>query len=243
MEISQIGIGLAFIAGVASFVSPCVLSLVPAYIGYLGGLAAGGDKNHAANRWTTFTHGLAFVLGFGIVFTLLGMGASLLGGAVRNFTPVLEKLGGLIVIVFGLHMIGVFHIPFLMYDTRLQKAPDPKLGYLSSALMGVFFSAGWSPCTGPVLGTIVTAIAVNGTSIGMGAMLLAAYSIGLGIPFLIAALGIGWVTKILRNYGKAMRYAEIVMGVVLVVIGIMLFSGVFNLIAAYVPDLGIDFGL
>ncbi len=110
----------------------------------------------------------------------------------------LSKIGGIVVVIFGLHMIGVFHIPFLAYDTRVQQAPDPKWGYLSSALMGVFFSAGWSPCVGPVLGAILT-LAWNGGSISLGAMLLTAYSIGLGIPFLVAALGIGWVTAILKK--------------------------------------------
>jgi cytochrome c-type biogenesis protein len=154
----------------------------------------------------------------------------------------LSKIGGIVVIIFGLHMIGVFHIPFLAYDTRVQKAPDPKWGYLSSALMGVFFSAGWSPCVGPVLGTILT-LAWNGGSVSLGAMLLISYSIGLGIPFLVAALGIGWVMTILRKYGKTMRYVEIVMGVILVVIGIMLFAGVFALIAQQGQFFFFDFGL
>jgi thiol:disulfide interchange protein len=119
-----------------------------------------------------------------------------------------------VVIIFGLHMIGLFHIPFLAYDTRVQQAPDPKLGYLSSALMGVFFSAGWSPCVGPVLGAILT-LAINGGSVSQGATLLTFYSAGLAIPFLIAALGIGWVTTILKKYNKVMRYVEIAMGVIL----------------------------
>ena len=139
-------------------------------------------------------------------------------------------------------MIGVLHIPFLAYDTRVQQAPDPKWGYLSSAIMGVFFSAGWSPCVGPVLGAILT-LAINGGSISLGAVLLTAYSVGLAIPFLLAALGIGWVTNILKKYGKTMRYVEIAMGVILVIIGIMLFTGVFELIAQQGQFFCIDFGL
>lgn len=139
-------------------------------------------------------------------------------------------------------MIGVFHIPFLAYDTRVQQAPDPKWGYLSSALMGVFFSAGWSPCVGPVLGAILT-LAINGGSISNGAALLSAYSAGLAIPFLIAALGIGWVTNILKKYGKLMHYIEIAMGVILVIVGIMLFSGIFELIAQRSQFFWFDFGL
>ena len=241
MEISQISVGLALLAGLASFLSPCVFSLVPAYVGYLGGLAAGGE-NGKSNRWLTFSHGLAFVLGFSVVFVLFGVVAAFAGALLFDLRFWLAKIGGVVVVVFGLHMIGVFHLPFLAYDTRVQQAPDPKWGYLSSALMGVFFSAGWSPCVGPVLGAILT-LAINGGSISLGATLLSAYSIGLAIPFLIAALGIGWVTTILKKYSKTMRYVEIAMGVILVIIGVMLFTGVFELIAQKGQFFFFDFGI
>lgn len=241
MEISQISVGLAFLAGLASFLSPCVFSLVPAYVGYLGGRAVGGENN-SANRWITFSHGVAFVLGFSTVFVLLGVLAAFAGELLYDLRFWLAKVGGIVVIVFGLHMIGVLHIPFLAYDTRVQQAPDPKLGYLSSAMMGVFFSAGWSPCVGPVLGAILT-LAINGGSVSLGAVLLTSYSAGLAIPFLIAALGIGWVSTILKKYGKTMRYVEIAMGVILVIIGIMLFTGVFELIAQQGQFFWIDFGI
>lgn len=241
MEFSQISVGLAFLAGLASFLSPCVFSLVPAYVGYLGGRAAGGE-NTSSNRWITFSHGIAFVLGFSTVFVLLGVAAAFAGGLLYDIRTILAKVGGFVVIVFGLHMIGVFHIPFLAYDTRVAQAPDRKWGYLSSALMGVFFSAGWSPCVGPVLGAILT-LAINGGSVSNGAILLSSYSAGLAIPFLVAALGIGWVTTILKKYNKVMRYVEIAMGVVLVVVGIMLFTGVFELIAQQAQFFWIDFGL
>ncbi len=242
MDISQITVGLAFIAGLASFLSPCVFSLVPAYIGYLGGLATGGDPNAPKNRWATFSHGLAFVLGFSVVFVTLGVIAAFAGSLLFDLRFWLAKIGGIVVVVFGLHMIGVFHIPFLAVDTRAQTAPDPKLGYLSSALMGVFFSAGWSPCVGPVLGAILTVV-LNGGSVTLGAVLLSAYSLGLGVPFLLAALGVEWVAKILRNYSKTMRYVEIAMGVILVVVGVALFTGVFELIAQRAQFFWVDFGL
>lgn len=241
MEISQISVWLALLAGLASFLSPCVFSLVPAYVGYLGGRAAGGENNQT-NRWITFSHGLAFVLGFSLVFVLLGVLAAFAGSLLYDLRFWLSKIGGIIVIIFGLHMIGVFNIPLLAYDTRVQQLPDPKLGYLSSSLMGIFFSAGWSPCVGPVLGTILT-LAINGGSISLGAVLLSSYSIGLAIPFLIAALGIGWVTNILRKHGKMLRYVEIVMGVIQVIVGIMLFSGIFTLIAQRAQFFYYDFGL
>ncbi len=241
MDFSNISLGLAFLAGLASFLSPCVFSLVPAYIGYLGGRAAGGENN-ASNRWITFTHGVAFVLGFSVVFVLLGVAAAAAGHFLYDLRYWLAKIGGLVVIIFGLHMIGVFRIPFLEYDTRVTTAPDRKLGYLSSALMGVFFSAGWSPCVGPVLGAILT-LALNGGSIAHGASLLTSYSAGLAIPFLVAALGIGWVSATLRKYGKVMRYVEIAMGVVLVIVGAMLLTGIFGLIAQRTQFFWIDFGI
>jgi cytochrome c-type biogenesis protein len=226
-------IGLAFLAGLASFLSPCVFSLVPVYVGYLGGRAVGGESN-SRNRWVTFTHGLAFVLGFSLVFILFNILAAALGGMLLGLRTWLAKLGGLIVIIFGLHMIGVFRIPFLEYDVRIHSQADPRWGYISSLLMGVFFSAGWAPCVGPILGSIMT-FAANGGSIFRGILLGSVYSAGLAIPFLVAALGIGWVTTLLSRYGKIMRIAEVVMGILLVVSGILLFLGSFNILAGFVP--------
>ena len=241
MDISNITISLAFLAGLASFLSPCVFSLVPAYIGYLGGRAAGGEGGEN-NRWVTFSHGLAFVLGFSFVFIFLGLAVAAAGHILYDVRFWLAKIGGLVVIIFGLHMIGVFRIPFLEYDVRVHQLPNPKWGYLSSALMGVFFSAGWSPCVGPVLGAILT-IALNGGDLILGAKLLTAYSAGLAIPFLVAALGIGWVSNILRKHSKVMRVVEIIMGILLVIVGIMLLFGTFSLIAQSGQFFWFDFGL
>lgn len=239
MNISQITIGLAFLAGLASFLSPCVFSLVPAYVGYLGGRAAGGE-NTASGRFVTFSHGLAFVLGFSVVFIVLGVAVSAAGGLLYAIRFYLAKIGGIVVIIFGLHMIGVYRIAFLEYDARVHTAPSSRWGYISSALLGVFFSAGWSPCVGPVLGTILT-LAINGGSVALGAKLLSAYSAGLAVPFLVAAIGIGWVTASLRKYAKLMHYVEIAMGVVMVFVGVLLFAGVFELIARY--GYYVNFGL
>jgi cytochrome c-type biogenesis protein len=237
LESKSISFGLAFLAGLASFLSPCVFSLVPAYIGYLSGRSAGGDNK---SRWTTFSHGLAFVLGFSVVFILLGIATSAIGNLLYNARDWIAKIGGIVVILFGLHMTGIIRIPFLEYDTRKQDMPDPKLGYLSSALMGVFFSAGWSPCVGPVLGAILT-LSFTGGSVLQGASLLSSYSAGLAIPFLIAALGVGWVTTIIRKYSRTMRIVEIVMGVILIIVGAMLFLGTFQLLSRF--GLFINFGL
>lgn len=240
MDLDNITLGLAFLAGLASFLSPCVFSLVPAYVGYLGGRSAGSGDDRGSQRWMTFSHGLAFVLGFSVVFITLGVATSALGNVLFALRPWIARLGGLVVVVFGVHMTGAIRIPFLEYDTRRQEAPDVKLGYLSSALMGVFFSAGWSPCIGPVLGFILT-LSFSGGSILQGASLLTAYSAGLAVPFLIAALGIGWVSITIRRYGRVMRIIEIVMGVVLIIVGIMLATGTFETLSRF--GLFINFGL
>lgn len=157
-----------------------------------------------------------------------------------NITPILAKIGGVVVILFGLHMTGIFRIPFLEYDLRPQTRLDQRRSYFSSFLMGIFFSAGWSPCVGPTLGVILT-LAATGESLGQGVLLLAVYSLGLAVPFLIAALGIGWVTFILRKYRKAMHYVEVGMGVVMVIVGVLLFLGTFQQLAQWAP--WIDLGL
>jgi cytochrome c-type biogenesis protein len=236
-------IGLAFLAGLASFLSPCVFSLVPAYVGYLSGRSMatlGGDGAQRSSRLQAFFHGLSFVLGFSVVFILLGLAASAIGQVLYDIRPAIAKVGGVIVVLFGLHLTGILRIPFLEYDLRPQTMLEERRGYFASALMGVFFSAGWSPCVGPVLGSILM-LALDQGSLGHGAQLLASYSAGLAIPFLIAAVAIGSVSQLLRRYRKVMHYTEIVMGVILIVVGVLLFLGIFETMARY--GFFIDFGL
>ena len=222
-----VSVGLAFLAGLASFLSPCVFSLVPAYISYLSGqsIAALKANQNTSKKLETFSHGLAFVLGFSLVFISLGATASAIGGVLYFIRDYLSKIGGVVVIIFGLHLTGIIRIPFLEYDVRAQAYRSGGRTYLSSFLMGIFFSAGWSPCVGPVLSAILT-LAIQGGSIAEGTKLLAAYSVGLAIPFLLAALGIGWVTKIMQKYAKLTHYVEIIMGVILIIVGFMLFFGI-----------------
>ena len=237
----NVSVGLAFLAGLASFLSPCVFSLIPAYIGYLSGRSVAANQAGITQaRILTFFHGLAFVLGFSAVFLTLGLTMSALGSLLYDMRFWLAKIGGVIVVVFGLHMTGLLRIPFLEYDLRPQTKIQQRRGLLSSALLGVTFSAGWSPCIGPVLGMILT-LAINEGSISQGLFLLTFYSAGLAIPFLAAALGIGWVTTILKRYGKAMHYIEIAMGVILIIVGVLLFFGVFNQLAQF--GFFVDFGL
>ena len=238
----NVGVGLAFLAGLASFLSPCVFSLVPAYIGYLSGRSlARSQGSGSINRWETFAHGLAFVFGFSLIFVLLGLVASAIGQLLFDLRPILSKIGGVVVVVFGLHMTGLVRIPFLEYDLRPQTNLDQNRSFLSSILMGVFFSFGWSPCTGPVLGSILTLVMNGAIDQWQGAGLLSAYSAGLAVPFLIASLAIGWFTLAIRKYRKVTHIIEIVMGVVLIIVGIMLFFNAFSWLSQY--GLFVDFGL
>jgi cytochrome c-type biogenesis protein len=240
ITLSPYGVGISALAGLLSFLSPCVLALVPAYIGYLGGRSVTPGGEVVENRWYTFSHGLAFVLGFSIIFVTLGAAASALGALLYDLRTILAKVGGIVVIIFGLHTTGLITIPFLDYDTRKHVQPDPRLGYLSSALMGVFFSAGWAPCVGPVLGAVLT-LALSSARILEGVILLSAYSVGLAVPFLLAALGIGRVAELMSRYGKVVRYISVVTGIILVIVGILLFTGTLETLARF--GFFIDFGL
>ncbi|MEJ5201097.1 MAG: cytochrome c biogenesis CcdA family protein [Anaerolineales bacterium] len=237
----ELSIGMAFLAGLASFLSPCVLPLVPAYIGYLSGRSVKSEGVDRMSRWGTFLHGLAFVIGFSTIFVMFGVAASSLGGFLYSFRSVVAKIGGMIVILLGLHMTGLLHIPYLDYDLRLHSSNKRHSYLTSSLLMGIFFSAGWSPCVGPILGAILM-LAINGGSIHLGIWLLSAYSAGLAIPFLVVALGLDWITAhLLRRYQSVAHTVEVMMGVLLIIVGMMLTLGAFQKLAT----LGafIDFGL
>jgi cytochrome c-type biogenesis protein len=237
----NLSIGLAFVAGLASFFSPCVFSLVPAYVGYLGGRSISqSGVDFSAKRLRPFFHGVAFVLGFSFVFISLGLAFSALSVFFFQIRDILAKAGGVIIILFGLHMTGLIRIPFLDYDLRPQSKVTHGTGFISSFLMGVVFSAGWSPCVGPTLGLILT-LAIERANIGQGLSLLISYSLGMAIPFLAAALGVGWVTQILKKYGKAMQVVQIIMGIILIIVGVLLFLGIYQQLATL--DSLIDFGL
>jgi cytochrome c-type biogenesis protein len=226
----EVTIGLAFIAGLASFLSPCVLSLVPAYIGYLGGRSLSMTPAEKSPRWNTVWHGVAFVIGFSLVFILLGLAVSALGKILFDIRFILAKLGGIIVVLFGLHMTGLVRIPFFYFDLRPRSRFEQQRSFFSSMLLGIFFSAGWSPCIGPVLGSILT-LALSDGSIISGTLFLAAYSAGLAVPFLIAAVATDKLTAMIKNFSKNAHIIEVVMGGVLVIIGLLLFLGIYGRVA------------
>lgn len=240
MASTEVTLGLAALAGVASFLSPCVLALVPAYLGYLGGCSVSPSGELSGDRLATFVHGLAFVAGFGAVFVGMGMAASAVGALLFEVRTVLTRLGGAMVVLFGLHTMGVVRIPYLDIDTRRHVAPDRRWGILSSALMGVFFSAGWSPCVGPVLGAVLT-MALDSAHLGRGALLLTAYSAGLAVPFLLAALGVGGLGELMRRQRRLIRYLSLATGGLLVVVGVLLFTGTLSRLASlgFLVDLGL----
>lgn len=229
----MVSLGLAFTAGLASFLTPCVFSLMPAYIGYLGGRSVSNfEAGVKRSQWRLFLHGSAFVLGFSLVFIGLGLTASVIGSLLYDIRDWLARLGGILIILFGLQMAEILKIPWLEYDLRPQTSTHENRGFLSSLLMGICFSAGWSPCVGPVLGSILT-LTVNEGSLQEGFKLLSAYSAGFAIPFLITALGMDWISSRLPSINRYIRGIKIVFGIILIIVGCLLFSGMYEQIARY----------
>jgi cytochrome c-type biogenesis protein len=223
-----------------SFASPCVVPLVPGYLGYLSGTTANAarateaDRSaRSAQRRRTLAHALAFVMGFTIVFTLMGASVGLLGYAVRDMLPYLQKAGGVILVAFGLHTMGLITLPFLYHEMRFDGHKVPRnWGYLSSVVIGAIFGAGWTPCVGVVLSGILTMAAASAT-VSQGAVLLLAYSLGLGVPFLLTALALDRAQAFLKKVNRRARLVEVVSGSLLVVMGLLVFGNVMQLMSAY----------
>lgn len=188
----------------------------------------------------TFLHGVFFVLGFSVIFVALGAAASGIGQLLFTYRNLLIRASGIVIIIFGLHTLGLLTIPFLNYDTRRHYQPRPELEYLSSALMGFFFGAGWSPCIGAVLGAILT-LALNEAPVGRGVFLLFGYSLGLGIPFLLMALDMGQASGFLQRTRRAMRVVTMISGLFLIVLGIMILTNTLSWLSQWAPliDLGL----
>lgn len=187
------------------------------------------------NRRQTFLHALAFVLGFSIVFVTLGASVALVGYALHRYIVWVQRIGGALIILFGLATMGLIKLPFLYVDRRVQMQARPRLGYLSSLLMGVVFSAGWIPCVGPVLGAIYI-VASSTQTVGQGALLLGAYSLGLGLPFLITGAALSTMTGLLRRMNRFLNIVSIITGVLLVALGVLLLFDQFQLLLALVTE-------
>ncbi|MGC8837924.1 MAG: cytochrome c biogenesis CcdA family protein [Anaerolineae bacterium] len=230
MNPEQISALLAVAAGLLSFLSPCVLPLVPGFIGYLGGASVRAEGR--VPWWRTFLHAASFVAGFSAVFIALGAGVGQLGALLYNVLPWLQKVGGALLILLGLHTAGLLKVPALFQERRLHLTVRPEWGYLSSLLMGVFFSAGWTPCVGPVLAGILLLASQEQTA-ARGAFLLSAYSLGLGVPFLAVGAAFGPLSGWLRRLNRHLHLVSVVSGLLLIGIGLLIFTDSLRILAAY----------
>lgn len=223
------------LAGLLSFLSPCVLPLVPPYLSYLAGttLDEWVDENERGIRKMALLTAFAFVLGFSTVFVLLGAGASVIGGVLRQNSIELGWIAGALIIVMGLHFIGVIRIPLLAREARLHV--EKPAGIAGAYVMGLAFAFGWSPCIGPVLGSVF-AVAGSEASVLRGMTLLAVYSAGLGVPFLLAAFAMGPFIRFMRRFRGQMHLVEKVMGVFLVLTGVAFLTGTFTTLGIWLLD-------
>jgi cytochrome c-type biogenesis protein len=235
-EPATLGVAVAFAAGLLSFLSPCVLPLVPSYIGFLTGMTL---PEMTGRRRVALLHALLFVAGFSLIFVLLGASATALGRALNVYQIWLQRVGGVLIIVFGLLCLGLFKLDILTLERRVHLERKP-VGFLGSALVGMAFAAGWTPCIGPVLGGIL-GLAATSSDLSRGMLLLGVYSAGLAVPFLIAAVAIesflGWFQRFRRFLPWVMR----VSGVLLVLVGILLVTGEFTRLAGWLQGLTPEF--
>lgn len=227
---NEVGIFIALSAGVFSFLSPCVLPLVPSYLTFVTGMSL-EDLQEGADRRTTLIHSVLFVTGFSVIFILLGASASFLGQFFKAYEVWIARLGGLVIIVLGLHLAGVFRIVPLMREKRIHLADKPA-GYLGTVGVGMAFGAGWTPCIGPVLGAILT-YGFSRETMWAGVGLLAVYSLGLAVPFLVAALALDWFLKAFKRFRTWIPVIEKASGALLVFLGLLLMTGTFTILSTW----------
>ncbi|MGD0236455.1 MAG: cytochrome c biogenesis protein CcdA [Syntrophorhabdales bacterium] len=218
---------LALSAGILSFFSPCVLPLVPSYLIFISGATIDSytELSSIQHRKTLLLHSISFIVGFSLVFVSLGISSSLLGNLFSTYERWIVRIGGLLLIVFGLNMLNVLKIPFLNQEKMCHMRTKP-IGLLGSFLIGITFSLGWTPCIGPVLASILL-IASTTSTVTQGMYLLSLYSLGLAIPFFVAALLVGRILYLMQKYGWVVKYSSYVIGGLLIGIGVLLASGYF----------------
>ncbi|MHB8839652.1 MAG: cytochrome c biogenesis CcdA family protein [Gemmatimonadaceae bacterium] len=237
-DVGSISVGFAFLAGLVSFLSPCVLPLVPSYVTYVTGMTVTEltTIGHRAARGRAALHAGLFVLGFGLVFIALGATATAFGATLRRALPLLQQIGGIVIAGFGLYLLGLLRLPFLMRERRVHLASKPA-GLVGSVVAGVAFGAGWTPCVGPVLASILVYAGMQAT-MAKGLLLLAAYTLGLGLPFFAAAVGFNWYLVRAPQLSRWLRPIERVSGALLLVVGILLFTGRFTLLSNFFAGFG-----
>ena len=231
MSASAIGIIAAFSGGIASFLSPCVLPLVPGYVGYVAGGAIGQERT---SKTAAVAQSFVFVLGFGTVFVAMGASATALGQALLSYRLALNLIGGSLVIAFGIFMLGLVQPWWMLRDLRLR-IPMGKPGPFGSYVLGAAFAFGWTPCIGPILGAILT-VSATSVTVGEGVQLLAAYSLGLGVPFVLAALFTETLSIRLRRFSVAGRCFQGLAAVTMIVMGTAMVTGYMSSFSYWLLD-------
>ncbi len=230
----NVSILTAFVFGLISFISPCVLPIVPGYLSFISGLSfeeMQNADNLASVRKRVLANSLVFVLGFSLVFIALGASASAVGQFLHEWLNLISKIAGIVIIIFGIHMTGLYRIPFLNYEKRIHSQAKP-MGFIGSFVVGLAFAFGWTPCIGPILAGIL-ALAAQQETVGQGIVLLACYSAGLGIPFLLAALSLTVFYRIFDKFKRYLHVVEVVGGVLLILVGILIATNYLTIISAY----------
>ncbi|HKJ83918.1 MAG TPA: cytochrome c biogenesis protein CcdA [Mariprofundaceae bacterium] len=230
IEVSFAG---ALLAGLLSFLSPCVLPLVPAYLSYISGVSVDSLRAEDQDlRSRAMKQSLWFILGFSLVFIALGASATYLGQWLLTHMTILGKIAGVIIFIFGLHYTGLIRIPFLLYDAHIDTQKVKATHGIGAVLLGAAFAFGWTPCVGPILGAIL-AMAGAQTHVSHGIILLAAYSLGLAIPFLLAAAATDRFIHWMQSFRRHLHTIEVISGILLMFVGILIFIGSFSTLAAW----------
>lgn len=230
----NVSILTAFVFGLISFISPCVLPIVPGYISFISGVSfeeLQNSEDRALVRRRILLNVIMFVLGFSAVFIALGASATAVGQFLKAEINLISKIAGAIIIIFGLHMAGVFKIPFLNYEKRFH-AQGKRLGLIGAFVVGLAFAFGWTPCIGPILAAIL-AIASQQNSVGKGIVLLTAYSLGLGIPFLLTGLSLSAFFSVFNRFKKHLHLVEVVGGVLLIGVGVLILTNYLTILSGY----------
>ncbi|MEO0262869.1 MAG: cytochrome c biogenesis protein CcdA [candidate division WOR-3 bacterium] len=226
----------AFIGGIFSFISPCVLPLVPIYISYISGISL-EELQKGGKLLNVFLNSLFFVLGFTIVFVFYGASATFIGAMISQYKYILSKIGGIIIIIFGIHLTGLFRLKFLDFERRIN-VKSKSASYIGSFIMGFAFSFGWTPCIGPILAAILV-LAAQKETLFQGTFLLFIYSMGLGIPFILSGIFINYFFKAFSKIKKHFRKIEIIAGILLILLGILVFFDIIQILSQFLPQINV----
>jgi cytochrome c-type biogenesis protein len=238
MMVESVSLLVAFSAGILSFLSPCVLPLVPSYVTFITGLSLDESERRLSRpdvRRTAVFHSLLFIAGFSLVFVALGASATAMGQFFREHQIVIRKVGGVLVVLLGLHLLGGLRLPSLHLDRRVHLRDKP-VGYLGTALVGIAFASGWTPCIGPILGAILT-LAATAEHVTTGVLLLAVYALGLGVPFFLASVGTSTFLTLFGRFRRFLRPVSLVSGGLLVVVGVLIFTNYLAILSSYLNRL------